>query len=242
MVPNIKDILADLLNSPDRVKFKELLQNNLEEFNEIEFKGSYIDYWKLAKHILAMANTDNGIIIFGVEEANSKLYPKGIELKDKTDIKNNLANFLPDNLEYEIYDFNYDNNVEWKKLKNKSFQMIIVTFTPEKIPFLSKTEKNKLKPFEIYCRRSNSSEKVRQEDINNILNARINSSDGNFGFNLIKELNDLKILDNYTNTSYLLTFAVNNPRFLDDIKVFRRKKIKRIEKGLGIENIEDMDS
>lgn len=241
MISNIKDILADLLNAPDKVKFKELLQNNLEEFNELEFKGSYIEYYKLAKHILAMANTGNGIIIFGVEEENNKLYPNGIELRDKTDIKNNLGNFLPDNLEYEIYDFNYDDNVEWKKLKNKSFQMVTVIFTPEKIPFLSKTEKENVKPFEIYCRRNNSSDKVRQEDINRIFGARINSSDRNFGFNLKKELDDLKILDNYLNTSHLLAFTLNNPTFLGDISDFRRKKVKRIEKGLGIENIGDIN-
>ena len=239
MIPNLKDIVADLLNAPDRVKFKELLKNNLEEFNEIEFKGDYIEYDKIAKHILAMANTDNGLIIIGVDEKNNELNPRGIELRDKTDIKNKLANILPDLLEYEIFDFKYDNHVEWDKVRNKNFQMIAIYFTPEKIPFLSKIEKNNVKPFEIYCRRSNSSDKVRQEDINRILDTRINSFEKNVGFNLRKELDDLKTLTIYSNSSNLLAFSITNPLFLDIIQNLQEKKIKRIEKGLNIENMGD---
>ena len=42
MKSNLKDIMADLLNAPDRVKFKKLLKNDLEEFNELEFKRDYL--------------------------------------------------------------------------------------------------------------------------------------------------------------------------------------------------------
>lgn len=238
MISNIKEIVADLLNAPDRVKFKELLKNNLEEFNELEFKGNYIENDKLAKHILAMANTDNGLIIFGVDEENDKLNPIGIKLKDKTDIKNNLANMLPDNLEYEIFDFRYDDNVEWDKIRNKCFQMITIKFTPEKIPFLSKIEKKHLKPFEIYCRRNNSSDKVRQEDIDNILNIRLNSFKENHGFNLNNELEELRLLTTYCNSTSLLSLSVFNPLFLDFIKEFVKKKTKRIEINLKIDNID----
>jgi len=237
MKSDIKEIVANLLNAPDRVKFRELLQNNLEEYNELEFKGDYIKYDKLAKHILAMANTNNSLIIFGVDEEDNKLNPIGIELKDKTDIKNGLKHYLPDSLEYEIHDFKYGNEPEWKKIKNKDFQMITIRFTPDKIPFLSKIEKGVVKPFEIYCRRSNSSEKVRQEDIERILNARINSSTNNNEFNLEKELNELKILNSYNNPLYQLLF-VNDYYFIKLVKKFEEKKIKLIEKELGIDIID----
>lgn len=233
-----KDKIADLFNSPDRIKFRDFLKSDLEEFDELEFKKDYISYDKLAKHILAMANTNNGIIIFGIEEDKQhKLTPVGIELRDKTDIKNKLSQIIPDLLEYEILDFKYENEVEWNKIKNMKFQMIIVKYTPESIPFMSKIEKGVVKPHEIYCRRSNSSDKVRQEDIDKILNNRINSSLNNQNIkSLSDELQQLEILTAELSgvKSLLHTF---NPTYRELVKNFARKKIILIEKELGVENI-----
>lgn len=240
MKSNLKDIMADLLNAPDRVKFKKLLKNDLEEFNELEFKRDYLSYDKLAKHILAMANTDNGLIIFGVEETEDNLDPIGIKLRDKTDIKDNLSNYLPNTLKYEIYDYKYDNDSEWKKIKNKNFQMIAIYFTPEQIPFLSKKDKGVLNQVDIYCRRNNSSNKVRQEDLEQILNARINSSANSNGFDLRKDLEELKILTSYT-TPFVKLANFYNEGFLKLIKRFTEKKIKLIEKELKIEDINNDD-
>ena len=236
MKSNIKDIMADLLNAPDRVKFKELLKNDLEEFNELEFKRDYLPYDKLAKHILAMANTDNGLIIFGVEETEDILNPIGITLKDKTEIKDNLSNYLPNTLKYEIYDYKYDNDSEWKKIKDKSFQMIVIYFTPEQIPFLSKKDKGELNQLDIYCRRNNSSNKVRQEDLEQILNTRITSSTNRNEYDLKKELNELEIMTSYTTPFVKLTHLYND-EFLNIVEEFKQKKIRLIEKELHIENI-----
>ncbi|MBR3141419.1 MAG: ATP-binding protein [Methanobrevibacter sp.] len=237
MKSNLKDLVADLLNAPDRVKFKELLKNDLEEFNELEFKGDYLPYDKLAKHILAMANTGNGLIIFGVEETEDNLDPIGITLKDKTDIKDNLSNYLPNTLKYEIFDYKYENDTEWKKIKNKNFQMITIHFTPEQIPFLSKKDEKSVKQHEIYCRRNNSSNKVRHEDLEQILNTRITSSKNINEFELKKELDELKILTSYT-APFIKLANLYNEEFFSLIENFKERKIKLIEKKLKIEDID----
>ena len=90
---NNKEQAAELFNSPDRVTFREFLKTNTGEYDDIEFKGDYIEEYKLAKHIIAMANSGGGIITFGIEEdKNNILTPLGIEIKDKTEIKEKLSN------------------------------------------------------------------------------------------------------------------------------------------------------
>ena len=147
-----KESFAKVFEDPDRVKFKELLMNISGEFDELEFKKEYIDKSTLASHILGMANSGGGAIIFGVEEKeNGRLTPTGLDnFKDTTQIKEKLSKFLPSELEYEIYNFEYGNHIEWKKLKNKKFQLIIIEYTPWNIPFLSKADGENIKRKDIY--------------------------------------------------------------------------------------------
>lgn len=132
----IKEQFARVFENPDRINFRNLLKNLTGEYDELEFKEKEIEYPKLAKHILAMANTNGGIICYGVCETDNKLKPVGItRIDDITDMKKKLGKYLPYELSYEIYNISYDKSVEWKELINKSFILIIIEFEPEHIPF-----------------------------------------------------------------------------------------------------------
>ena len=96
------------------------MKNNCGELDEVDFKESWIEKGHLAKTILAMANSNGGIIVFGVRENdNGTLEHVGIEeLKDKAVINNDIAKFISPGLDYEIFDFNYDSS-EYEAVQGK---------------------------------------------------------------------------------------------------------------------------
>ena len=128
MNPQFKDILYDeLIKEPTKDNLRNFLKNNLGEFNEIDFKSEWIDKGKLAKIILAMANSNGGVIIVGVkEDENGNIIPEGLDkLKDKADIDNEISKFIPRNLDYEIFNFIYDSS-EYKEIEDKKFQLLVI--------------------------------------------------------------------------------------------------------------------
>ena len=121
MTPQIKDRFYDeFLKQPNKDNFREFLKNNCGELDEVDFKESWIEKGHLAKTILAMANSNGGIIVFGVRENdNGTLEHVGIEeLKDKAVINNDIAKFISPGLDYEIFDFNYDSS-EYEAVQGK---------------------------------------------------------------------------------------------------------------------------
>ena len=234
-IKNNKEQVAELFNSPDRVTFREFLKTNTGEYNDIDFKGDYIENSKLAKHIIAMANTGGGIITLGIEEdENNFLTPVGIEFKDKTKIEQDLSNYIPSSLEYELHIFQYEDEVEWKKLKNKNFLMITVQYTPKKIPFLPKNDGREIKKQEIYCRKNSSSKKVTYEDIQEILEKRFESSEKIiYGNDLEENLNQLQILTSYLCFPKSFLYP-QNTIFRELITELTKKKISIIKKELGL--------
>ena len=62
---NLKDIVYALLQEPTLDKFREFLRSQTGEHNSIDFKKEWIENAELAKMMLAMANTQGGIIVFG---------------------------------------------------------------------------------------------------------------------------------------------------------------------------------
>ena len=238
-IKNNKEQVAELFNSPNRVTFREFLKTNTGEYNDIDFKGDYIENSELAKHIIAMANSGGGVITFGIEEdENNSLNPVGIELKDKTEIEQDLSNYIPNSLDYELHIFQYEDEVEWKKLKNKNFLMITVQYTPEKIPFLPKKDGGKINMQDIYCRKNSSTKKVDYEDIQEILVKRFESNEKIiYGNDLEDDLNQLQILTSYISLPKSLLF-INNTLFKSIITELTTRKIAMIEKELKIPNEE----
>ncbi len=169
-----KDIVYNLLQEPTLDKFRDFLHAETGEHNSIDFKKQWIENATLAKEMLALANSKGGIIVFGVaENEDGSISLDGLpNIKDKAVISNEIKKFISSNLKYEIYDFSYGTS-EYEALKNKKFQMLFVYDMPEHIPFLSKQESGKLKQNMIYIRRGTSCEIANEEEINSILNRRI---------------------------------------------------------------------
>lgn len=169
-----KEEFAKFFEAPDRVKFKELLKNNTGEYNHIDFKEAWLDTEKTAKHILGFANSRGGIIVFGVKENSDKtLTSQGLpELKDKTQIVQSLQSYLPEKLVFDILDFAYADS-EYAEIKNKKFQVLIVEDTPPYIPFLSMRDGTGIIKNRIYYRGAINTEEATQEQLQEIINRRI---------------------------------------------------------------------
>lgn len=171
----LKDQVYVLLQEPTLDKFREFLHTQMGEHNAIDFKSQWIEDAALAKEMLALANSQGGFIIFGVAENEDKsIRVDGLpKIKDKAVISNGIKKFISSNLKYEIYDFSYTTS-EYEALNNKKFQMLVVEDTPEYIPFLSKKDSGSLKQNMIYVRRGTSCEIANEEEIQVMLNRRMN--------------------------------------------------------------------
>jgi len=130
----------------------------------------------LAKHLLAMANSNGGVIIIGISDDNP-MVATGIEkLADKASLQNQLAPYLPKSLKYEVLNFTYKDS-EFADLKGKSFQVFLVEGDDKHIPFLSLKASNNIKCNVAYIRRGTSSDEASYEDLQKIINRRVDSSD-----------------------------------------------------------------
>ena len=235
----IKENFAKLFDDPNRVTLKDSLMNLTTEYDDYEFKEIEIETPILAKHIIGMANTNGGIIILGVKETENGLKPCGLESNtDTTDMKKQLAKYLPHELSYEIYQIDYNERDEWDNLKNKSFKIIKIEFTPEYIPFLPIKESTEYKRTDIFCRKNSSTTRCEYDDLQDIFNKR--KSINRYGISALtlrNELEELKILSSY-NTVLNQAFNFSNPSFFKTVKDLERRKIKYIEQGLNIEDID----
>ena len=63
-----QDRLYLLLQQPTIEKFREFIENQTGEQNDIDYKKQWIEGGQLAKEMLSIANYGGGIIVFGVEE------------------------------------------------------------------------------------------------------------------------------------------------------------------------------
>lgn len=171
----IKDIVYHLLQEPTLESMREFLQKQTGEHNTIDFKKLWIEKDSLAKTMLAMGNIGGGIILFGVSEKdNGTVDFEGLEqIRDKADVSNELKNYIPSELKYDIYDFSYDSS-DYAALEGRKYQMLVVEDTPESIPFMAKKESTHLKTNEIYVRRGTSCMAANREEIKSILSRRIN--------------------------------------------------------------------
>lgn len=183
----IKDRLYDeFLKEPTKDNFCEFVKNNCGEFNEVDYKKTWPDKGKLAKIILAMANSHGGIIIIGVEEqSDGKIIPLGLEnFRDKADVNNDISKYILPSLDYEIYDFSYD-GAEYSLMENRKFQMVVIHDTPERLPFISLAETTNLDKDTIYIRRGTKCEKANSTEIEKILETKISK--------IFKETSDMSL-------------------------------------------------
>jgi predicted HTH transcriptional regulator len=174
----LKEAFAVFCENPSRESLRQLLIDHTGEHDDLDFKSEFelIPPPILAKHIIAMANKSGGVIIFGVKETkNGKFECVGLELDDKTEFLKKIEAYLPDKLIRSVHDFSF-NEAEYTKIIGKSFRVVIVEYTPEYIPFLSKKDGEGISKNRIYIRKNSSSETAEYNDLQDIFNRRLETS------------------------------------------------------------------
>lgn len=248
-----KDGLYNLLTNPVKENFTGFIKNNIGEQNEIDFKEKWVSKGHLAKTILAIANSNGGLIVFGIKELkDGSINPVGLDnLEDKAIICSQLDKYLPNALKYEIYDFVYETS-DYDKLKGKKFQVLIVNDIPESLPYISESNDNEIDKNIIYVRRGTKNEKANNEELQKIISRRVETLYSNSSqLELQEHLNQLKVLyDNikktrihyrtsYTSFTNIFTTASSNKYYPNEeydqfiARMIKDKKFK-IEKVLDL--------
>lgn len=174
MVKKIRrDEFVEFFKSPDRVKLKELLKKKIGETDNLDFKKQWTENSKIAKHVLAMSNSGGGVIVFGVEDGTNE--PIGLDdLKDKKKIHDAISGYLPKEVTWDVFDFNYT-ETEYESLKGKKFQVIYIVDNPKLVPFVSLKKGTNVDPDTVYVRRGTSSVKANHDELQSLINKRIDS-------------------------------------------------------------------
>ncbi|MEK8016882.1 MAG: ATP-binding protein [Candidatus Parabeggiatoa sp.] len=165
---------AQFFEKPTRETLRSLIKDNIGETNYLDFKESWISFPKLAKHILAFSNTEGGAIIVGIKENDDgTTEPVGInELLDKEKISKGLSKYLPANVLWDVFDFVYEES-EYPKLKGKKFQVLLVEYDPQLIPFLCLKAGDGIKENVVYVRSGTTTTEATHDDLQRIVNERI---------------------------------------------------------------------
>lgn len=222
--PQIKDHFYDqFLKEPTKDNFRDFMKKSCGELNEMDFKETWIDKGPLAKIMLAMANNGGGIIVFGVKENEDNTFDiLGLDsLKDTADISNSISRLVSSSLDYEVFNFVFDSDV-YVKFENKKFQIMVIHDTPERLPFVSLGQSEKIEKDVIYVRRGTKSEKATSEEINRIIERKIATIySENTDMSLDQHLEQLKKL--YSELPQKIQVLVRKgtqPNFAAALKVF----------------------
>lgn len=222
--PQIKDHFYDqFLKEKTKDNFRDFMKKSCGELNEMDFKETWIDKGPLAKIMLAMANNGGGIIVFGVKENEDNTFDiLGLDsLKDTADISNSISRLVSSSLDYEVFNFVFDSDV-YGKFENKKFQIMVIHDTPERLPFVSLGQSEKIEKDVIYVRRGTKSEKATSEEINRIIERKIATIySENTDMSLDQHLEQLKKL--YSELPQKIQVLVRKgtqPNFAAALKVF----------------------
>lgn len=161
---------------PSREAFRDLLQSHFGETDALDFKADWPPDSKLAKHILALANSGGGAIVLGVrQERSGRLVSVGLPVvRDKAQIAQALHDFFPPTLDYQAIDFAYADS-EYKAIAGKLFQVLVIESEPRHLPFLSQRDATGLRSNAIYIRRGTQSIEASHDELERLINRRIES-------------------------------------------------------------------
>lgn len=204
----IKDKFFDLIvKNPSRDGFKTFLKESCGELDNIDFKEKWISKGKLAKIMLAMANTGGGVIVLGIQENKDDNYlAVGIdELKDAADVEKEIKKLVPRNLSYSVLNFIYDDEI-YGEYAGKKFQAIIIADAPEQLPFFSIGASDDIEKDCVYVRRGTSSEKASARDFETMIQRKLE--------NVFKESNDLSLKEHLEQLQFLYDSIPQKKRIL----------------------------
>lgn len=193
-----KDSLLDFLKEPTLETFSFFLEKNLGETNNIDFKEEWVEIEKIAQILMGMGNSGGGCILIGIAEENGNLVSKGIQGKtyDPSDFNKKISKYFPNSIvvKIQLLNFFYDNDV-YGKLKNKKFQMVMINVEDDKIPIVCECQSKLFKKGDIFVRRGTNTEKVNYDELQILLNQRIEATKAQLTDEGLREqLKQLKIL------------------------------------------------
>ena len=192
---------ARFYENPDRENLRALLQHNVGELRNIDFKAEWPMSSKLAKHALGFANAGGGVLVIGVCETDDKtLDPVGLKtLKDKAAIVGGLKRFLPHQLlaQTEILDFAYEAS-EYPRLVGRKFQVLVIPSDERHLPYVALADGEDIRTNAIYVRRGAATVEATHDELQELISQRLGTGHSSrVGDDLVAHLEQLQVLHGY---------------------------------------------
>lgn len=172
-----KDSLLNFFKEPTIEEFSHFLEQNVGESNNVDFKENWIDFDKMAKIILGIANSGGGAIVIGVSEQDNNIVSTGIpsdKIVDAADLTKKISKYFPEKMVscFSLLNFFYDNEV-YGTLRGKKFQVIIIRVDPSDLPVICESDSKSLQKADIYIRRGTSTEKINYDELQELIAVKI---------------------------------------------------------------------
>jgi predicted HTH transcriptional regulator len=218
--------LLYFIKNPSHETLKDLLLHNTGETDFLDFKTKWTEFSKMAKHVLAIANSGGGCIIVGVsqndEGAISLTGLNEDDFLDKADIDNKLANLLPKYLKYRTEDFHFSND---QQIHNKRFQVLIIEYDPKYVPYTSVVQRNELRYGAIYVRQGTKSLEATNDKLVEIILRKVQSGGSGVNEYTLKEhLDQLKELYEELSTQKESDYS----HFISDLIERKKERIREL--------------
>ena len=234
----IHEGFVQFFEAPTRETLRDLLRVNLGETDQLDFKESWPDLVKMAKHVIAIGNSGGGAIVIGVKERNDgSLTPVGLDrLLDKSDIGDEFEKYVPSGLKYEVIQFDLSAS-EYAKIEGDRYQVVLVYPDKKEVPYLPKREGSGIKQNRIYVRRDTKSVEANRPEIERLIKGKVNAIASSVGGELEDDLRQLKTLcdQRYGSVGSTMTsLATRNDLYNGILDGLIEEKVNQIRQRIGV--------
>lgn len=175
VVSEIKESLARFLEKPTRENLKLLRSKYFGELDELDFKREWPERSKLAKHVLAIANSGGGCIFIGIDRVDDIYRSVGLEdFQDPADVDKSLSKYKPRSLEVITQEFFFPEK-EYPTLEDKKVQIIFIRSQNSDLPYVAQNSGKDVAEGVIYVRSGTESRPARHEEVGKLIEKRVYS-------------------------------------------------------------------
>lgn len=166
---------ARALETGERRAIADLLGNIISERDQIDAKLQAPEDSKLAKHILAIANSGGGAVLFGVDDG-PPLRPSGMPEEefrklDNTELHRRVQSYVPSTLAFEYMPYDFTGS-GFEKIGDY-FGVTFVDPEERNLPYISLRDGSGITQGEIYVRRNGESVKANPEELRRLIDGRL---------------------------------------------------------------------